>query len=308
MGKHRRVVENDLNTKKVAVDYEGNVYLSGTFEGSNLQVDGASLPDSLFQNNYNQNTYISKYSASGDFQWIRIIKNTSGFYEFKFNKANELILLCHATKNFFINNIPFSFPEDKYLGSSFLAKLDKNGNLLKCILQNSPYRGLESISADRFCIMGRMDDFKTVEIFGTDTLAPANYLTERKFFVTVNPLPQPRLGNDTILAPDRFLVLFPGMFNSYLWHDGKTGMMNTIGLDVNTGTHTAWVKVTNEFGCENTDSITITFATVDVKNVEKNTIYVYPVPAREYITINTSLEIDRIEYLRLYAFIPIKQC
>jgi hypothetical protein len=129
----------------------------------------------------------------------------------------------------------------------------------------------------------------------------------KPFRLTVNPLPQPRLGNDTIIAPDRFLVLFPGMFSSYLWHDNKTSMMNTIGLDVHTGTHTAWVKVTNEYGCVNTDSITITFSTVDVKNISNNTIYVYPVPARDFINISSALQLDFVEIYDMSGRFMIKE-
>jgi hypothetical protein len=129
----------------------------------------------------------------------------------------------------------------------------------------------------------------------------------KPFRLTVNPLPQPRLGNDTIIAPDRFLVLFPGMFSSYLWHDNKTSMMNTIGLDVHTGTHTAWVKVTNEYGCVNTDSITITFSTVDVKNISNNTIYVYPVPARDFINISSALQLDFVEIYDMSGRLMIKE-
>ena len=452
------VIENDLVTKKVKVDYDGNVYLSGTYKGNSLQVNGMSLPASFFHGSlYSTNIYFSKFSNDGKYQWIKNISSATGYYDFKFSSSNDVIILCNnAAKNFYVNDNLFSFPDNQFSGGSMLAKLDQNGTLQTCRLLKNPYLAIESIGSNRFSLMGRMN-FADNEIFGTDTLKVPEYTTERKFFagiinenlmglsgksflgsfgsnalnmksmgsgrisvfgsvlsnedfpypsgyevkneefgsiilsrvatnaaiavlepqklqpwvqiplpkdtaicegqeiilsapahlthyqwsngsvdsnitlkqssevylaateshgcpvkskpfrLTVNPLPQPRLGNDTIIAPDRFLVLFPGMFSSYLWHDNKTSMMNTIGLDVHTGTHTAWVKVTNEYGCVNTDSITITFSTVDVKNISNNTIYVYPVPARDFIHISSALQLDFVEIYDMSGRLMIKE-
>jgi gliding motility-associated-like protein len=70
--------------------------------------------------------------------------------------------------------------------------------------------------------------------------------------LTVNPSPQPNLGADKNLCGDEILILDPGIFTSYLWHNGN-----------NTRTVTAtapglfWVRVTNEKNCSATDSFTI---------------------------------------------------
>lgn len=40
--------------------------------------------------------------------------------------------------------------------------------------------------------------------------------------VTVNPLPNPSLGNDTLMCPGEFIVLTPGIgFSKYIWSDGS---------------------------------------------------------------------------------------
>ncbi len=70
--------------------------------------------------------------------------------------------------------------------------------------------------------------------------------------LTVNPLPQPDLGINRGICFGDSLVLNPGLFTTYLWHNGST--LNTFT------THTIGkyvVKVTNIFSCIAWDSITV---------------------------------------------------
>ncbi len=73
--------------------------------------------------------------------------------------------------------------------------------------------------------------------------------------VTINPLPTPYLGGDTtICSTPSLLNLTPGAYNAYLWQDNTTGP--TFSATV-TGTYS--VKVTDNNGCMNSDTILVTF-------------------------------------------------
>ena len=74
--------------------------------------------------------------------------------------------------------------------------------------------------------------------------------------VTIYPLPDINLGNDTIICTGEALILNPsGDFQSYLWQDNSTEPNFTISEN---GLY--WVEVENEFGCFNRDSVNVTIA------------------------------------------------
>ncbi|MFN2380118.1 MAG: PKD domain-containing protein [Bacteroidales bacterium] len=75
--------------------------------------------------------------------------------------------------------------------------------------------------------------------------------------VTVYPLPMADLGEDiTGIEAGNEIVLDPGSFNSYLWIDNSTGPT----LTVNSGGE-YWVTVENEWGCSDSDTVIVSFAT-----------------------------------------------
>ena len=74
--------------------------------------------------------------------------------------------------------------------------------------------------------------------------------------ITVNPIPQPNLGPDNEICGFDPVVLNPNVSgtNSYLWQNNSSGsnlIVNQSGL--------YWVKVTNTFGCDARDTISLTF-------------------------------------------------
>ncbi len=74
--------------------------------------------------------------------------------------------------------------------------------------------------------------------------------------ITIFPLPDINLGNDTIICTGEALILNPsGDFQSYLWQDNSTEPNFTISEN---GLY--WVEVENEFGCFNRDSVNVTIA------------------------------------------------
>jgi len=89
--------------------------------------------------------------------------------------------------------------------------------------------------------------------------------------ITINPLPQPELGNDTVICGSQQVVLDPGNgFESYLWQDGSLAPTYTaeeIGL--------YWVEVSNALGCINRDSIQITFSPGVEISIGSDTTYCF---------------------------------
>ena len=73
--------------------------------------------------------------------------------------------------------------------------------------------------------------------------------------ITVTPLPDITLGNDTTLCEGETLILIPGNgYSSYLWQDNSTSSTFVV-----TGPGTYWVTVSNDEACAVTDTIHVTY-------------------------------------------------
>lgn len=70
--------------------------------------------------------------------------------------------------------------------------------------------------------------------------------------IQAHALPSFHLGEDTLLCENDMLILSPGDYSSYLWHDGSTS--KTLQTK---GSGSYWVKVEDEWGCMGWDSIQI---------------------------------------------------
>jgi len=113
-------------------------------------------------------------------------------------------------------------------------------------------------------------------------------------YLTVNDLPLVDLGPDTTFCdPNDVMTLDPSDWgNTFLWSDNSTSPT----LDVSTMTEDQeyWVVVTNEYGCEDTDTIVIEFCgELEIPNVftpnEDGTNDVWEIPQLyvfEDLTIN----------------------
>jgi hypothetical protein len=77
--------------------------------------------------------------------------------------------------------------------------------------------------------------------------------------ITENPLPVVDLGSDTTIG-NEVLVLNAGLgFSSYEWSDGTFGAVAVVdGGLLAEATYTYWVKVTDSYGCEGSDTILVT--------------------------------------------------
>jgi len=97
--------------------------------------------------------------------------------------------------------------------------------------------------------------------------------------ITVNSLPAVNLGAD-ILQPTTPAILDAGTgFSSYLWSTTET--TQTISVNTN-GAYI--VTVTNTNGCENSDTIQVTFTT-GIAETTNATFTLYPVPSNGYLQL-----------------------
>jgi gliding motility-associated-like protein len=88
-----------------------------------------------------------------------------------------------------------------------------------------------------------------VQITGTDHCVDYD-----SAYLTVNPLPVINIGNDTSLCGSALLTIDPGDFSSYEWSTGN--ISSTLTLDgYRTEAETIWVVVTDENGCQGSDTM-----------------------------------------------------
>jgi type IX secretion system substrate protein len=112
--------------------------------------------------------------------------------------------------------------------------------------------------------------------------------------VTVNPLPEFVLGNDTSICCNYQLVLdAPEGYVSYLWSDLSTGMeINIDSTGAGIGTKEVWLIVEDENGCTGTSYLNVTFT--ECLSIDENLLgldlNLYPVPVKDLLFIELKAE------------------
>jgi hypothetical protein len=107
--------------------------------------------------------------------------------------------------------------------------------------------------------------------------------------VTIHPLPVVNLGNDTVLLPTQVVQLNAGAgFSSYLWSTGATTQQATIdNSGTGIGVKTVWVVVTDNNGCQGSDTLMINFTNnPGMEEITKGTIRIHPNPTTGQIVLN----------------------
>lgn len=100
--------------------------------------------------------------------------------------------------------------------------------------------------------------------------------------------PVVNLGADTTICSDHTLLLDAGAYAGFNWSTGgtsQTELIDSAGTGI--GSTDVWVTVTDIYGCEASDTITITFE--DCTGIEENDMLlsVYPNPSTGVFTIST---------------------
>ena len=115
--------------------------------------------------------------------------------------------------------------------------------------------------------------------------------------VIFDNLPEVNLGADKTIGINQTLVIFvdsiPGL--NYLWYNGATNA--SIVINSNSITNNpleAWVEVTSQFGCKNSDTIKITLDT-SYTYYEPAEIKVGPVPTTRNVNIESNYAIKEID-------------
>ncbi len=123
------------------------------------------------------------------------------------------------------------------------------------------------------------DTLKTIE--GCDSIVITHLL--------VTPKPLPNLGPDKNICSNTELILSPGLFTKYTWHDMSADVSVIVK---NPGKY--WVTVTNDYNCSNTDTINILSVIPSPSNylLEKDSICSYQdlkiTPSRQYVNYTWS--------------------
>jgi hypothetical protein len=111
--------------------------------------------------------------------------------------------------------------------------------------------------------------------------------------LTVNPLPEVNLGNDTTIVEGTEINLDAGEgFESYFWNTQNTSQSLLVS-GLNAGEHKYSVLVTDENECSNSDSIVITVIIPDAitNTLENTSISIYPNPTTDVAYFQTNQEI-----------------
>lgn len=113
-------------------------------------------------------------------------------------------------------------------------------------------------SKDRIFYTGTAGTYQVRLIKATDQSCTYNEIEAK-----INPLPVVWLGNDTVLFGNQTHVLdaYKTDIDFYDWSTGA--ISSSINVDGQSGNQTIWVKVTDNNGCKNSDTIKISAANYD---------------------------------------------
>ncbi len=105
-----------------------------------------------------------------------------------------------------------------------------------------------------------------------------------------NPIPEIDLGPDTIIVPTEYFILSTdSKYSKYLWSTNSIDEYLIVSLtDIMLGEYYFWLQVTNEFGCQNSDTIKLSIIeTTRIKKFLNNSnIKIYPNPFTDMIEVD----------------------
>ena len=147
---------------------------------------------------------------------------------------------------------------------------------------------------------GSTSESITVENTGAYSVVITDiHLCKNKDSVNVifHPLPEVDLGADTTIGLNQTLIISVVSIpdNEYLWYNGATSSSITINSNsITNNSLEAWVEVTTNFGCKNSDTVLVTLDTTNVY-FEPTEIKVGPVPTTEFVSIQSNYMITNID-------------
>jgi hypothetical protein len=123
-------------------------------------------------------------------------------------------------------------------------------------------------------------------LYNVNLLHPDGCISSETVFLKVQAKPEFYLGSDTTITTKDSLVLSAYQPNAtYLWSDNSQDYHLLVrGEDEGLGKHTFWLKVTNQYGCFNLDTIVVTVIK-ETGNDPAENMKVYPIPIQDDFTI-----------------------
>ncbi len=119
--------------------------------------------------------------------------------------------------------------------------------------------------------------------------------------LTVFPKIDINLGSDTTIKADQKLLLDAGNgYKSYVWSTGETTQTILVDSNLGVGNHTIWVAVTNENGCNTSDTIQVTIQKLSsiAQLPEEEQFLLYPNPTSGKI----NLEFENISHRNIAIY------
>ncbi len=157
--------------RSIATDYDGNVYITGTFLNSSITFDSITI-----NNNGLRNIFLAKYAPNGNIIWAKSAGGNN--YDYSCNVATDNSGNVYITGYFKSPSITFGSTILTNNGSTdiFLAKYDSDGNVLwaKSAGEDS-YEHSYGLTADTSGNVYITGNFMSTNItFGTITLTNSN--------------------------------------------------------------------------------------------------------------------------------------
>jgi hypothetical protein len=247
----------------------GDVYVSGTFKGE--MTDGSHQ---LVTGNYETDMFIAKYNTIGNLQWLSQSggKNTSFANKIVSDPNNYMYIIGGFGEN-------FAFEIDTLNTDSIISANEDDIFLARFFdCDNADILLLANDTA--FCDNGQLTANKGFRRYEWNTgrrnkTININYtgdywikaidrhncpVQSDTVLVTINPEPEPELGDNLYLQQGQIVQLYGGSFNSYLWSTYNIDSLATsetvyISTENMEGINSINLTVTNQFDCIGDDRI-----------------------------------------------------
>ncbi len=235
---------NNMGTD-IVLDKLGNVYTTGSFLGP---ADFDPGPGTFILNSMFSDLFISKLDKNGIFVWaksaggastqdwgnaITVDNNLNVYTTGQFGSTVDFDL---ETPTYYLTAITVTDP--------FVLKVAQCASAVFTTVNKSICEGQSYYAGGANQITTGIYRDTLLTLVGCDSII----ITDLK----VNPNPDPDLGPDRKICTNEQVLITPGVFSNYLWHDNSSQPNYTVN---NAGKY--WVTVTNVNNCSATDTLNI---------------------------------------------------